>query len=518
MEESRIKKTARNMFFAIGYKLVDTILAFVLRSVFIYTLGINYLGIKGLFINILAVLSLMDLGIGSAIAFSLYRPLAEKDEKKIVALMQLYKKLYTAIGWLVCVIGISISPFLNHIINMPTQIDDLYLIYTLSVLNTSMTYFLAYRRTLLIADQRSDLCTRVDIVFRFIRCVGLICVMVITRNYILYLLYDLINTIFSNLVIAIIVKRKYAYISTNEKRELDRKEKKKIIKYVSSGIFSRIGQTMVASTDSIIISTYIGTVAVGLYSNYNMIYANLDTLIYMIFSNLTPSVGNYAVSKEKNQLYSLFKNISLLNYFIVCIISVCFYCLVSPFIVLWVGKQYLLSDVTVVIIALNFYIATNQNCIINFMNANGELYYRNRYRALIEGGINIVASVLLVKYTNLGMTGVFLGTTICFMFGRIWMDARVLYKYWFQVPFSEYLKSYAERMLCTITICVVLKRVTYYLLNWMGVSIISWIICALGCVCVCASILVIIWRKTTEYAYMISLGKRMLVKILKNDK
>lgn len=506
--ESRTTKTARNIFFSIGYKLIDVIFAFILRTVFIQILGVSYLGISGLFTSILNVLSLLELGVGSAIAFSLYRPLAENDTEKISSLMQLYKHTYTLIGIFVCLIGFCLTPFLDKIINLPGNINHLTIIYCLSVLNTAISYFLAYRRTLLIADQRSDICIKVDMLFRFIRVIGLTAILLITKNYIFYLSFDVLNTFASNVVISLKVKKRYPYINDNNVKPLEKEEKINIIKYISSTLFNKFGQTIVNSTDSIIISMFISTSLVGYYSNYNMLYSNLDALIYLIFSNITASVGNYAVTKSNDESHSLFKKINLSNYFIVSVISVCFFCLASPFISIWIGKQYVLSDITIAIITLNFFIVANQNCIANFMSAIGELYYRNRFRSLVEGIVNLLASILLVKYTNLGITGIFLGTTICFLCGRVWMDARILYKYWFKIPFSYYIYHYILKLLIVIVMCLSMKFFTSIVFCFFGIDLLSWILCALCCTLFSCFVLVVVWWRTEEFKFLVSLVKR----------
>lgn len=513
MKESRTKKAARNMVFSIGYKLSDVILAFVLRSIFIKTLGVNYLGISGLFSSILNVLSMMELGVGSAIAFSLYRPLAEDDKGKVAALMHLYKRVYTSIGLFVCAIGFGLTPFLGRIINLPENIDNLNIIYWLSVSNTAISYFLAYRRTLLNADQKAYLCTRVDMFFRFIRCAGLMAILIFTHNYILYLAFDVLTTLLSNIVITIQVKKQYPYLETVEIIPLEKSEKKTIIRYMSSTLFTKFGQTVVTSTDSIIISAFISTSLVGYYSNYNMIYSNLDVIMYLIFSNITASVGNYAVSNSGKRSHLLFKKINITNYMLVCMISVSFFCLASPFVSLWVGKQFVLSELTVAVIALNFYITSNQNCVSNFMSAMGELYYKNRYRSLIEGVVNLISSFLLVKYTSLGITGVFLGTTICFVSGRMWMDARVLYKYWFEMPFIGYIKQYILRFALFVALCLTLKIISVSFFKAVGINLFSWLICACLCVSCCLIVFFILWRKTEEFVYLKSLVQQVLKKL-----
>ena len=452
MEESRTKKTLRNTVFTFVYKFTDVFLAFALRSLFIKTLGMSYLGLNGLFTNILTVLSLMELGVGSAIIFSLYKPLAEKNNDKIVALMQLYKKVYNCIGIVVSVVGLLLTPFLRYIINLPNNVNNIYLIYWLTISNISVTYFLSYKRSLLMADQRSDINTKNLILFRFIRFVVLAVLLVKTHNYIVYLIADILTTIASNIHITLVINKRYPYINDIKVYSLDKEEKSNILKYMKSGIFSKIGQTIVTSTDNILISTFISTILVGVYSNYSMIISNLEGMVYLLFNSITASVGNFAVTKNSDDAEVLFKNLNFANFGIALILTVCLYSLLSPFVYIWVGEEYVLSSFTVTIICLNFYIAILQKSVENFMAAVGKMFYINRYRSLIEGGINLLVSILLVKYTQLGINGVFLGTTVCFICGRIWMDAHTLYKHWFKVSFAVYMKCYIVRFIITCVI------------------------------------------------------------------
>ncbi len=515
MSESRTKKTIRNTIFSFGYKFSDVILAFVLRSVFIKTLSVSYLGLNGLFTNILTVLSLMELGVGSSIVFSLYKPLAENNYPKVAALMQLYKKTYNIIGILVCGVGFALTPFLKYIINLPESVDNIYLIYWLTIANTGVSYFLAYRRSLLMADQRSDINNQNLILFRFIRFAVLVLALLIFRNYILYLALDVSVTFVSNVHITFVIKSKYKYLETVKPDPLTKDEKHNIVKYMTSGILSKVGQTVVTSTSNIIISAFISTVLVGVYSNYSMITTNLDTLMYLTFNSMTASIGNFAVTNNSEASEKLFKKINMISYGLSFVIVVCLLSLISPFITIWVGSDYVLSNVTVIVLVLNFYLSINQLSIGNFIGAVGELNYINRYRSLIEGVVNLVVSITLVKFTNLGITGVFIGTTVCFLCGRVWMDAHTLYKHWFKMPFRIYLKTYILRfLLCAVT-TVVCKVISDLIFTGLGINVFTWLLVAFICVAVSVGVILAVFGKTEEFKYFVDLFSKITKKILK---
>ena len=507
MGESRTKNTIRNTLYSFIYKLTDVFLAFFLRTLFIKALGMSYLGLSGLFTNILTVLSLMELGVGSAIIFSLYKPIAEKDNAKIVSLMRLYRQIYNCVGVVITVVGLLLTPFLKYIINLPDNIHGIYVIYWLTIANTGVTYFLSYRRSLLMADQRSDINSRNLIMFRIIRCIVLSIALITFRNYIIYLALDILTTLISNIHITFVIKKRYSYLSEVKASPLSKEEKNNILKYMTSGIFSKVGQTVVTSTDNILISAFISTVLVGIYSNYSMITNNLEVFVYLLFNGVTASIGNYAVTKKSGDAEQLFRKLNFVNFSIAFVLTVCLVSLMSPFVSIWAGKEYTLSFWTVIVICVNFYIAILQKSVENFMSAVGKMFYINRYRSLIEGGVNLFVSICLVRFTNLGITGVFLGTTVCFLCGRVWMDAHTLYKYWFNIPTSKYFKRYIFQFGLTVIVSVLGYIISNIIFGNFGINILTWILSGCILVLITCSILLLLYRHSEEYNYFLTLIK-----------
>ena len=513
--KGRTQKAFRNTAFNFMFKFLDIVLSFALRTVFIHTLSVSYLGINGLFTNILTVLSLMEAGVGSAIVFSLYKPLAEGDDEKVASLMQLYKKTYNVLGVSIALIGFAMTPLLPYIINLPENVGNINVIYWLTVANTSITYFMSYRRSLLIADQRADINTKNLMVFRFTRCILLAGVLLLTHNFILYLVAEIVNSFISNIHITYVVKKRYANVEKIKPTALEEQEKKQIVKHISSGLMFKIGQTFVNSTDSILISMLINTALVGVYSNYNMIFSNLDVFVYMVFSGITASVGNFVVQKGKEELKALFNKLFLINYMIVCVITVCILCLATPFVELWIGKEFTLDSLTVLVICINFYITSLCNCSGNFLLSQGELYYKNRFRSIIEAAANLIFSVLFTAVFDMGITGIFLGTTVCYALGRLWMDPHTLYHNLFDEKFSAFIKKYlAGAVLCAI-LCIVCKKVTDLIFSFMSVTVISWILSGMFCALFCLFVLTLVFRKTEEYGYITDLIKKVVNKLLK---
>lgn len=518
MNEGRIHKVVKNSEYAIISKLVETVLAFVLRTIFIRCLSMVYLGLNGVFANVLTVLSLMDLGLGSSISFSLYKPLADNDQPKIVALMDLYRKLYRNIGILICIIGFGLTPFLELIISLPEDVPDIYIIYWLNIGNTAFSYFFAYKRTLLIADQRLYLNYQNNIIFKFTRFLILACVLIVTHNFIIYLALDIVNTLISNIVISFKVNKLYPYLKEFKGASLQIEEKKNIWEYMKAGILNKIGQTVVTSTDNIIISTFVSTITAGLYSNYLMLTSGMETFVYTLFSNLTSSVGNLAAGEENNilKIKSIFNILQTINHIVSTISCVGLAALSNYFIELWIGEKYLLPIITVYICIINLYIIMNTNSISNFMSARGDMYYINRFRPVIEAVVNLSASIVLVKFTQLGLNGVFIGTLLSFLCGRIWMDAHTLYKYWFKDSFISYIIDYTKKFIFTAAISAICIFVCDLIEKIFGLSIFCFIIMLIVVSVITIIFLYLLYRNTESMEYIKKLIFRKLKKMIRN--
>ena len=507
MNEGRISKTIKNSEYAIISKLIETLLAFFLRTIFIRCLSTVYLGLNGVFTNILTVLSLMDLGLGSAIAFSLYRPLADGNRPKTVALMDLYRKFYRNIGIFIFVIGFCLTPFLELIITLPEEVSNIYIIYWLNIGNTAFSYFFAYKRTLIIADQKLYINYQNNIMFKFTRFFILAGVLIFARDFILYLALDIFNTFVSNIVISLKVNKLYPYLKEFKDVSLQKEEKKNIWKYMKAGILNKIGQTVVTSTDNIVISSFISTITVGLYSNYLLLISGVETFVYTLFSNLTSSVGNLATGDENDikKIKFIFNILQTINHMVSTIACVGLAALSNCFIELWLGKDYLLPIITIYICIINLYITLNNNSIANFMGARGDLYYINRFRPIAEGVVNLSISIILVKFTGLGLNGVFIGTLMSFLCGRIWMDAYTLYKYWFKENFLFYIVDYLKKFLLTVAVSIMCIFISNLLRALGGLSVFSFIIMMVVVLVITSASLYFVYRKTESMLYIRSL-------------
>lgn len=444
---SRTKSTVINMKWSLFAKVLELILKFITRIIFIKTLGSEYLGLNGLFSNILTVLSLAELGIGSAITYGLYKPLANNDIEKIKTLMNLFKIVYRIIGIIILILGCSITPFLNVFIKEIPSINNIQIIYILFVINTAVSYFYSFKSNLVIADQKRYIAIIYQYVCRIIMNIIQVIYLFVFKNFIGYLIIQIIFTVLENILISIKANRMYPYLKEKNINKLDKRTKKNIVENTKALVLHKIGGVCVGATDNIIISTFIGLVPVGIYSNYTMITSALKSFISQIYNSIIASVGNLFIEGDKNKIYKTFTKVNFLIFTIAYFSSIFLMTLSNEAITIMSSKEYLFKTSTVFIIVINFYLDIMREAVLSFRDAAG-LFYKDKYKSICESLINLVFSIILVK--KIGIAGVLLGTTISYILTCVWIEPYVLYKYCFNLKLREYFKDYVKYLVLTI--------------------------------------------------------------------
>ena len=449
---SRIDNSLKNMKFGtIGF-LLSYIFTFATRKIFVVFLTIEYLGLNGLFSNILSMLSLAELGIGTAICFSLYKPLAFNETEKIQALMQLFKKAYTIIGLLVLGIGLSIIPLLPFLLGEVPNIPHLNIIYSLFVIDSGVSYFLSYKRTILVADQKKYIDTTFYYGFQVGKSLLQILVLVLTGNFILFLIVMLSTTVVENLAIRHKINRMYPYLVKMEKKYLSQEEKTQIKKNVYALTFHKIGGVVVNGTDNILMVKFVSLASAGINANYTLITSALGKVMRIIFTSLTASIGNLTAEKQAEGSKPFFDQLNFITAWVYGFSAICLLALFNPFISLWLGAEYLFEYKIVLVIVLNFYLGGMLMPIRTFKSSMG-LFWYDRYKPIFESLINLGFSIYLV--TKVGLVGVLIGTTISTVTTCFWFEPFVLFRYGFEQPVIIYFIKYIRYSLVTLAIGLV---------------------------------------------------------------
>jgi O-antigen/teichoic acid export membrane protein len=440
MKGHKTKNTIKNFSIGAITQVFNILISFIVRTVFIISLGKTYLGINGLFTNILTILSLAELGIGQAIIYSMYRPVALEDKEKIKALMRLYQKCYIMIGFIIMTLGMSIIPFMGFIIKDAVGIkENIIFIYVLFLLNTSLSYFFSYRKSILSANQKEYVINLNKIIFVIIKAIGHIFILLVTKNFILYLLVDIICTFLENLLISIKAKIMYPYLNDKDVEYINNDEKKLIFKNVKALILYKIGSVVLNGTDNIIISSMIGIVMVGLLSNYNMIVAAVAGITSVALSSITGILGNLNAVEKPEKKENVFKNTFFISMWIIGFCSICLMILINHFIEIWIGEEYLLSYFTILALVLNMYVSGVQFTSYTYRITLG-LFVKGKYTPILAAIINIILSIILCKY--FGIAGVIFATSISRLLTTSWYDPYMIYKYEFRKSPVYYYRTY----------------------------------------------------------------------------
>lgn len=497
----RVYNTIRNSTVSLTCQALSSLLSFINRTFFIYFLGIEYLGLSGLFTNILSVLSLAELGIGTSITFCLYKPLAQGDKKRISTLMQFYQNAYRVIGCIVLATGLSLIPFLSVIIGEQAQgVENLALIYVLCLSNSVISYFFSYKRVLLSANQQEYINTINRMLFLILQNVGQFIVLALFQNYYLYLTVAIACTLVSNISISRKCDSIYPYLKDKENR-LDKAEKKNLFKYVYAQTCHKIGGVAVNGTDNILLTVFLknGLYYVGLYSNYTLICGVFKSLLNSIFNSVVASVGNLNATETVEKSKQVFDKMLFLNYLFYGFCSGCIFLVQKDFIRLWVGEEYLLSQGVVLIIVFNFFLSGMRQSCITYNTTLG-LFWNDRFKPLFEAGINLVASIALIKY--LGFAGVLLGTAISNLLTNFWVEPYILFKHGFKSKVSWYFVKYLQYFM---TVCIATGFVYYLFVRWQAVTWVGWVLKAIACALLMMILLVLPYVRTASFRWMWSL-------------
>ncbi len=504
MSERRTWNSIRNVFFSVSSSLLILLVSFANRTIFIHMLSEEYLGLNGLFSNILSFLSLAELGIGSAVNYALYKPLKDKNIEKIRSLMKLYRGLYIRIGCVVLVIGGLLTPFLSFLIkDMPKDIEYIYLYYIMFVINSGISYFYTYKRSLIICDQKEYISYVVSTVFRVLLTVFQIMVLFLSNSYLLYLVTMIVCTICENIVISRKANQLYPFIMGKNIQDVSSAEKKEIFSNIYALIFHKIGAVVVYSTDNIIISKYVGLAAVGLYSNYTLIINSINSILGKIFNTLVASVGDLMVDDDSSHSELVFERILFADMWLYGFTAICFLCFIQPFISLWIGDSYLLDMEVLFLYVCSYYITGMRKTVWIFKDAAG-IYRQDRYKPVIEAVLNIIFSIPLA--VEFGVAGVLAGTIMSTMIMPFWFEGYVLFKECFRSRYRNYILRQGKYAF----VLFIISGITYFCCSFFsGKGLLSFVIKVMLCVAVSNLCLFLIYHRTKEFKYYYNLIRQL---------
>ena len=503
----RTKRFLQNLVTSAGGQFLSILLQFAGRTVFIYTLGAQYLGISGLFTNIISVLNVTELGLGAAIVYSLYEPLANNDKKKTASVMQLLRKAYFFVGLFILIAGIILIPFLPYIMKKTTDLVNIPFVFMLYVMQSVSSYwFYAYKSLIFKADQKSYMTNLITYLANIIGVIVQILILLTTKSFILYTVTGISINIFGNFMIAGKVDKHYPYLK--EKAEpLPKEEQKEIFKSVVGTSVYKVNAVIVRSTDNIIISAFISTIAVGFYDNYRMITNTLVTFAKMLFGSATAGIGNFVIKEDRKQSEFLFRVMSVMAFWVYGFCTICLWVLINPFISLSWGADYVFGRELVAIIVLDFMMDGFQTISIIYKDACG-LFWQGKYRPVATAVLNLMISLALVK--NMGIMGVVLGTIISRFLTTWWFEPWLVYHNVFKMSCKNYFIRYV--MACIVVLCNIVV-IDFLTVPFSDTTFVNMMVKAVFCFLVPNLTAVLILHRTPEFQYLRDMVMRFLDKL-----
>lgn len=411
---ARTKNSIKNIIFALCLQGVTVVSNFVIRTIMIRRLGMQSVSLNGLFTEVLAALSMAELGVGTAIIYNLYKPLAENDHQKVRQLMGLFKEAYRIIAVTTFLVGLALCPWITYLVKS-IHYPDAYirLVYMLFVADLSMSYLFSYKVSLMNADQKSYVQSQISMAIKPAEIIIKIVVLLVTNNFVAYLVSSILVTFLGNLVRSYVVDRYYPWLGKNEEM-LSKEERKEVFANIKNLFIKALSGKITSSTDNMLISALVDTLQVGYYSNYSLPIGVFRQLANQIaYGGVSASLGNLLVTEDEEKCTKVFYRLEYLFFVIAALSSVCVYCCITPFILAWLhSEEFLLAQSIVFICCLNLFMEIVNRPLWSIMEVSG-LFKYDKYVSIAGSVVNLVVSIVLGM--KLGMLGIFIGTFMTYL-------------------------------------------------------------------------------------------------------
>lgn len=454
MKIERTKNAARNTVFGILLKMYQIIVPFIMRTVILYHMGVEYVGLDGLFLSILQVLNLAELGVGSAMVFSMYQPIAEDNTKKICALMRLYKLYYSVIGMVVLIAGLFLLPFIPHLIksDIPSGLN-IYVLYMLNLSATVLSYWLfSYKNSILQAHQRVDMSNKVMILTTTVKFILQLLAIMVFHNFYYFMSAIILTQVLNNLLTAIVADKMYPDYKASGR--LEKKEIREINRKIKDVFTAKLGYTIVNSADTIVISAFLGLTTLAIYQNYYYIMYAVVGIMMVFLNACTAGIGNSLITESLDKNYQDFEKLFFVVSWTAGTCVCCFLCLYQSVIRVWVGEELLLPFSCVILFCIYFYLYTTNHLFATYKDAAG-IWHEDRFRPLAGAGTNLILNLLMVR--RFGIYAILLSTILSYVLVTIpWMIHNL-----FSILFKRSARPFLKKMFCSGGMTVIAACICY---------------------------------------------------------
>ena len=481
---------------------------FINRYFMVHYLGVTYLGLTSLFTNILSVLSLADLGIGTSIVFLLYKPLADHDMRKLSGIMSFYRHIYQAIAGVIFILGMFLIPFLKYIVGSKINYPHIYMLFIIYLLGSVTSYLFSYNQTLLYADQKNHIVSWVNLIVTYVMLTLQITTVLLFKNPLLYAALFVFSNFVTNIIVSIITNKIYEF-GKYKKQKINRKEKTLLRQNVVGNMFLRVSGVVVTGTDNIFLSMFAGVTIVGLYANYVTLTNVIQRIITQMISAVTGSIGNFVTQRDRASSENLFFNLQFINFIFVSMASLGICYLSNDVITVWLGKRYIISQFDIILIAFSFYIMNYRMIGWNFISVYGLAQYMKAF-SVNEMIANVGLTLLFMAVLHLKLTGILLGTITSTLLTVSWQDPYIIFHHAFKTSVKKYFQRYFFNLFILIfefTLLNILLRLfeSLNLSVLQQIGILIPLIVVLSCLIPC-----LFYIRTNEIKYIIRVFNKLL--------
>ncbi|WP_022770359.1 lipopolysaccharide biosynthesis protein [Butyrivibrio sp. NC2007] len=496
----RVKSATRNIAFGYVGQIATALMSFILRTVFIMHLNEDLLGINSTYGNILSLLNMAELGIGTALNFSLYGPVARGEKEKIKSYMQLYRKAYFIIACVVAAVGLLLTPFLQYFkLRSPenTSVRELTIYYLIFLFNTVSSYFVAYKYSLINAEQKNYIQTNILTITKVIVVFLQIIVVIVTKNFLLYLLTDAVVQLIQKIFVSKFLDKMYPFLKEKNVEKLSKEESDEVWKKTKALVFHKVGDVARLQTDALIISTFVEVAMAGVVDNYNMVISTVSNFVNIIFNSVISSFGNLIATESREKQFSMFKVYRFFASWIYGFSCVGFMVLLTPLIRIWLGDHWILTSAAVYCILIDYYFKGDRIVLSNYKTAAG-VFEPDKYLALIQGVVNLVISIVLVQ-TPLGITGIYIGTIVSGLIANVTKPI-IIYRECFDMKAGSYFVDTAKYLASLVFVLVVSQLISVNVLA--NLNILTFILMAIIITVLFNGFYFVLYGRSEEFKYL----------------
>lgn len=498
-QHQNLKYSKLNLYFGLINNLLLAILPFLLRRILIQQMGLEYASIKGLFTSIITVLSLAELGIGSVMAYAFYHPIVHGDIKKICALLKLYEKYYRYIAFLILGMGLCLMPFLPMLIHgsLPTGLN-LYFVFALFLFSSFFSYVVyAYKKSLIFALRMNYINSIVNILVTCFRVIGQIYVILVFHNYYLFICIEIGSQILTQLLIQIWSKKNFPELYPYG--EIAYEEEQKIRQMVKDVFTAKLGGVILSASDTIVISSFMGIMALTYYQNYMLIIAAMMNLVQVFMTSIHASIGHILITSNEYNNQRYFKVILLIFTYIAGLATTGFILCSQQFITLWLGGDMRLSMLIVVFFGIHIYSQVVNKVLNLYKDAMGNWRF-DKYRALITSLTNLTLNILTVHW--LGFYGVIGSTFVATILISIpWLFYEILSS-------PRFIQQFKAICLFSVKIIMINLMIVGIMIYGLSVLHMNFLIEVFSVILIYSIIFCLVYQRTQEFQYIIHLLKR----------